>query len=88
MMTEEITRDKILEVMAEEIRNCRHYGRSSEDCSFAALKAIEDMGLVLMPRKITEGLACVMECQFSTEAQWDETVQAFRSQLNTHKGEG
>jgi hypothetical protein len=47
---------KHIEVMASAIRECRHYGRSSEDCATAAHAALTAAGYVVVPREPTEDM--------------------------------
>lgn len=49
---------------------------SAYDAATAILAAIQQEGWAVVPKRLTEDMAAAMECQFSTEAQWEAALQA------------
>lgn len=73
-----MTRDELIEVMARAITEVSLGGPypSAERMATAALAALEAANVRPVPVELTEMMAAEMECQFSTEGQWEAALAA------------
>jgi len=88
-MTETITREDVLRAVEDALLEANDVETPFETFADAALQAIEDMGLVLMPR-VASGV--VEETLFEKDRAaphfYDLAVEAFQSQLRKEKSDG
>jgi len=58
------------------------------DAAISVFEAdLSERKLRIVPEEITEDMAAEMECQFSTEDQWDAALQAAASAAALRRGE-